>query len=440
MTTTTPELTALATSLQQDAARDLPPFAAESLQHARKLGAQASPLLVQHVHARGRDAMLALEALRGADPAGYAALPATERAEVYAAALQHNTFFNSWGQPGNKLSETAHAFAALGDAAVAALVPLLDDKRPAPSSGSQEATLSQSLGRRGAQACHALIAGNLDEPRACWPELARSDEPAHRALAAVIGGMLERADAVARVAPLDGRDLRGWHFVITGGFLLRLAVHGRGAGMNGRYAFVHDAYTDCLAGVRRAARVLAALGQPVERVLVIDDRASEILGRAAAQAIGCPAVPWSPAERGLVAVYDLADLAPARRDELREHRPGQAVLGHAASWTEEPPFAVDLVTRLHQYSRAPWDSHTGIDPATGAPCEVAADDADVATLAARIAAAQGADDEATDLAALLAIVEASREIAGDAVAGALRSAGPRRRAWCGSPVQSLRFG
>jgi hypothetical protein len=148
MTTTFPELATLATSLQQDAARDVPPFAAESVLQARKLGAQSSPLLVQHVQARGHDALLALEALRGADPAGYAALSAADRAEVYAAALQHNTFFNSWGQPGSKLSETAHAFAALGDAAVAALVPLLDDKRPAPSSGSQDATLSQMNGNR----------------------------------------------------------------------------------------------------------------------------------------------------------------------------------------------------------------------------------------------------------------------------------------------------
>jgi hypothetical protein len=326
------------------------------------------------------------------------------------------------------LAQLAAALAADGQHARASTV-----LRDAPAPGGV------SLGRRGAQACHALLAGNLDEPRACWPELARSDEPAHRALAAVIGGMLVRADAIAPVAPLDGGDLRGWHFVITGGFLLRLATHGRGAGMNGRYAFVHDAYADCLAGVRRAARVLATIGQPVERVLVIDDRASAILGRAAAQAIGCPAVAWSLAKRGLVVVYDLADLAPALRDALRDHRPGQAVLGHAASWTEEPPFAADLVTRLHQYSRAPWDSHTGVDPVTGAPCEIAADDADVATLAARIAGAHVADDEAADLAALLAIAEVSREIVGDAAGGALRSAGPRRRAWCGSPVQSLRF-
>ncbi|MEO7734707.1 MAG: hypothetical protein ABIY55_27365 [Kofleriaceae bacterium] len=377
-----------------------------------------------------------VEAVRGAldDPDDPAALA------VLAVRLQHEHL----PRMASTLLARAHRFAPTDDTILAQLITALaaDGQHARASAVLRDAPApgGASLGRRGAQACHALIAGNLDEPRACWPELSHSAEPAHRALAAVIGGMLARADAIAPVAPLDGRDLRGWHFVITGGFLLRLAAPGRGAGMNGRYAFVHDAYADCLAGVRRAARVLSAIGQPVERVLVIDDRASAILGRAAAQAIGCRVVAWSPAARGLVAVYDLAELAPAWRAELRDHRPGQAVLGHAASWTEEPPFAPDLVTRLHQYSRAPWDSHTGVDPATGAPCEVAADDAGVATLAARIAGAPVVEDEAADLAALLAIVEASRAIGGDAVAGALRSAGPRRRAWCGSPVQSLRFG
>jgi hypothetical protein len=148
MTTPSPELAALATSLQQDAARDVPPFGAASVQQARALGAKASPLLVERVRGRGGEALLALEALRGADPAGYAALPAAERAAVYASALQHSTYFNAWGQPGGELTETAHAFAALGDAAVAVLAPLLDDPRPAPSSGSQDATLSQRNGNR----------------------------------------------------------------------------------------------------------------------------------------------------------------------------------------------------------------------------------------------------------------------------------------------------
>jgi len=148
MPTTSPDLTALATSLQQDAALDVPPFGAPSLELARKIGPPASTLLVERVQARGPDALLALEALRVADPAGYAAQPAAARAQVYAAALQRNAFFNTWGQPSGPLSETSRAFAALGEPAVAVLAPLLDDPRAAPSSGSQDATLSKLNGNR----------------------------------------------------------------------------------------------------------------------------------------------------------------------------------------------------------------------------------------------------------------------------------------------------
>lgn len=110
----------------------------------------------------------------------------------------------------------------------------------------------------------------------------------------------------------------------------------------------------------------------------------------------------------------------------------------AALALRDPAFAlaalraeVDAVDR----GRAAWDRHTAVDPATGARREIAADTADDAALAARIADASDPDD--ADLAALLAIVDASRAVTGDA--STLRSAGPRRRAWCGSPVQSLRF-
>jgi hypothetical protein len=147
-TPTSPDLLALATSLQQDAARDIPPFGADSVKLARRLGPAATAMLAQKVQARGADAFLALEALRVADPAGYAARPAAERAAVYAAALQRNAFFNSWGQPGMSLTETARAFAALGEDAVAVLAPLLADTRDAPSSGSQDATLSRMNGNR----------------------------------------------------------------------------------------------------------------------------------------------------------------------------------------------------------------------------------------------------------------------------------------------------
>jgi hypothetical protein len=66
------------------------------------------------------------------------------------------------------------------------------------------------------------------------------------------------------------------------------------------------------------------------------------------------------------------------------------------------------------------------------------DDADVATLAARIAEAPR-DAPDGDLAALLALAGAAQAVLADAAAGALRDHGTRRRAWCGSPVPSLRF-
>ena len=67
----------------------------------------------------------------------------------------------------------------------------------------------------------------------------------------------------------------------------------------------------------------------------------------------------------------LPELLADARQALHEHRPGQVFHCHAASWTREPPFAPDLVTRLHQYYRAPWDGHSGVDPRTGEPVQVA---------------------------------------------------------------------
>lgn len=300
-----------------------------------------------------------------------------------------------------------------------------------------------SLSRRGVLARHALLAGDLDGPRQCLPELTRSADAAHQDLARVIGGMLARADAIAGVSALDGRDLRGWHFVVTGGLLLHVSPHGLAAGMNGRYAFVHDSYESCLDGLCRVALVLAMLGRPIERVFAAVDRASAILGRAAALAFGCPLLDWpdgGTTAPGLVIAYDLDGLGPAAREALRTHRPDQVLYCQGASWTEEPAFAADLVMRLHQFSRAPWDGHIGVDPVTGEAREVPPDDADVMTLAARIAEAPRDPAAEADLPSLVALVEAARMVDGDAAAGALRSVGPRRRAWCGSPVQSLRFG
>src|SRR5207247_10180806 len=91
---------------------------------------------------------VAREAVRPAAPAAAHALPAGERAAGYADALRTSTIFNAWGLPGSSLSPAAHAVIALGEPAVGALAPLLDDPRPAPMFGSQDATTADAYGNR----------------------------------------------------------------------------------------------------------------------------------------------------------------------------------------------------------------------------------------------------------------------------------------------------
>ena len=349
-----------------------------------------------------------------------------------------------WPQMAVTLLGRAHRIDPLDPRVLAALVSALaaDGQHARACAVLRDAPAPRGwgLGRRGVLALHALLAGDLEAPRRCLPELLASTDPAHQELALEIGGMLARADALARTSTLDEHDLRGWHFVVTGGLLLHRSPPGE-PGMNGRYAFIHDRYADCLEGLSRAIAVLAALHRHVDRILAPTDRASAILARAAARHLDCPVVDWPTgdvAAPGLIVAYSADELAPDARQALHEHRPGQVVHCHAASWTREPPFAPDLVTRLHQYYRAPWDGHRGVDPRTGEPVQVRADDADLATLAARIADAPR-DPPDGDLDALLALTEAARAVEGDAAAGPLRNYGTRRRAWCGSPVPSLRF-
>lgn len=134
--------------LREDAAQDVPPFGAESIALARRLGTEAADLLLQEIKNQGNTAFLALEALREADPGAYRAIASRERANIYVDALKNNVFYNAWGLPRYQLTATAQALFDLGEAAVEALKPLLADERTAPLSGSEDATTSTMYGNR----------------------------------------------------------------------------------------------------------------------------------------------------------------------------------------------------------------------------------------------------------------------------------------------------
>jgi hypothetical protein len=162
--------------LQEDAAQGVPPFAAESVKLARQMGPSAAPYLLEQIKPQGTRRFLALEAFREADAQAYQALPTRLRADIYGQALGNGNFYNSWGIPGYQLSDTANAFIALGEEAVAVSLPLLNDKREARLSGSEEATTSKMYGNRVCDYAWVLINEIMGRPYVYAQDPAERDQ------------------------------------------------------------------------------------------------------------------------------------------------------------------------------------------------------------------------------------------------------------------------
>ncbi|MBU8899615.1 hypothetical protein KRR26_28795 [Corallococcus sp. M34] len=301
-------------------------------------------------------------------------------------------------------------------------------------------------------AFNALMTGDLLEPRTWVAQLeARMAAPLDDAeepplplseLVERLKGGLARADAIRAVTPLDTRDLRGWHAVITGGLLLHLSPYGRDEGMNGRYAFVQDSEQNCLEGIHRVAAVLARIERAVPCVFILPERDSAILGLATAQVLGLRAVPW-PEEGtdapGLVVAYDVSHLEGSLREQLHRHHPGQVLWSHACPWTESPPFAPDLVTLLYQMNVSPWAQRLVLSPDGQQPERAPAEEGSEESLAARLASRTLSDEALADLSVLGELASALAMQEGPGVAGLFREHGRRRRQFTDSPVKSNRF-
>lgn len=262
-------------------------------------------------------------------------------------------------------------------------------------------------------------------------------------MTARLSQMVDRADAVRGVTPLDDRDLRGWHFVINGALLLHLSPFGFDEGMTGRYAYTQDSAKRCLEGIRRAEAVLAAWGKRPRRVLLLPERDNAILGLAAAKVLDVPAEPFGlgaadPA--GLIVAYDLKPLPVETLKALADHRPGQVLWSHAAQWTHALPFAADLTTYLYQLNISPWQAgRLHVDPATQQPTRLPEPPGTVEQLAAEMTSATLEPDALADLQTLTALAVAAARAPAPAAPGAFQSAGRRRRHMNDSPVKSNRF-
>ncbi|GHO97882.1 hypothetical protein KSF_079300 [Reticulibacter mediterranei] len=293
-------------------------------------------------------------------------------------------------------------------------------------------------------AFNSLMSGDLKTTRRLLPDLQRLQEQDEHfaALSARIIRMLRRADALSGHAPLDTRDLRGWHMVITSGLLLHVSPHGFDEGMNGRYAFVQDTLELCLEGIERVKAVLAALEITPPRIFALPERGSSILAQATARILDCPLENWPDGgseEPGLIVAYDLALLDEDLLPTLLQHHPGQILWNHASCWTEDQPISGDLTTFLYQVNYEPWGERIRVDQEQQQAITEPPDERDEAIIAAEIVSATLEPGTLDDLPALIELARAAAATTGEAAPGLLCSGGRRKKQWSGSPVPSSRF-
>ncbi|MCA9519837.1 MAG: hypothetical protein KC609_02645, partial [Myxococcales bacterium] len=244
-----------------------------------------------------------------------------------------------------------------------------------------------------------------------------------------------RLQALDGICPLDERDLRGWHYVLTGGLLSHLSPYGVEA-MNGRYGYIQDTESRCRYGLESLASQLEAIGAQPRQILTPVGFSSRILAHAASDLLGLPLAPLADEESGLVVCYDLQTLEIRELEWLYRRGKERWVFAHASCWTTPPPFTPDLTTLLYQHNRAPWDDHLVLDPETGMPTERRTARRDAAEIGRLVR-----DAKAVDPAEIARDDDGTRRSIAALVGSRPELAEPETRSsfWLVGPVRSNRF-
>ncbi|MFE3519705.1 tetratricopeptide repeat protein [Streptomyces sp. NPDC059166] len=245
---------------------------------------------------------------------------------------------------------------------------------------------------------NAVLAGDLELARLHHGRLGTPDGELWLGARDRQNLLFERAADVASVSPLDATDLRGWQYVMGGTVLGTLSPYGFEVGMTGRYAWIQDSHEMCLHGLLRLRASLGVAGVRPRSVSLLPDRGSRILGLAAAEVLGLPAVSFEAGREDTVVIaYDLDETARADGGgevvrQLFDRTPGQVLHEHASCWTDPPAVAADSVTFLYQSVVAPWGARL-LPDAGGGLERGEADGRPEAEIAAEIVAADPKPDD-----------------------------------------------
>jgi hypothetical protein len=324
------------------------------------------------------------------------------------------------------IAELVSALEACGLCAAA-----VDVLRKYPKLTGSEFVLAYQL------AFNSLMSGDLDTTRRTFDTMpglaARTSD--HDVMINRIRGFLTRADQVRQVCPLDLEDLRGWHYVTTGGILTHLSPYGYPDPMRGRFAMTQDSLARIRLGISNLQRVIESKRIPIDSVTPLDDRASQIVGATAAKALGYPLRSWSGGQPNTIVVaYDLSAIDLRPYDRLGERSSGQLLFSHALRWVEPCSIAPDVLSLLHQFNNAPWEPQLRVDPNGGGTTYSAPDDRPPDVIANEILDTSYEADEADQ--------EHPPELSDvflDAIEPFPPTSGSREIAWQTSPVHSARF-
>jgi tetratricopeptide (TPR) repeat protein len=283
-------------------------------------------------------------------------------------------------------------------------------------------------------AFNSIMAGDLEEPGRRLPELDPGTNLDYQAMAQRIKNMLARAELIKPITALDRQDLRGWHFVITGGVLLHLSPYGKEV-MNGRYALIQDSPSLIKEGLVRLKAVLEDWEQAIPGVWCMPDKGSQILGQVTADFLGVPLEKYpeeGKAEPGLLVTYDLRKISKEQLQTLKDYRPGQILWNYAANWTTKQPVAGDLTTYLYQTNIPLWEKQLRRNPATGQVEQLEPAEKSLEDFVNRINSAS--PDKLDDLEVLRTFAKAAKPLVATNIKEGLRE--PQ---WANSPVPSNYF-